>query len=210
MITEEDLGGALRSRLGPPADAESVDGLLAALAERAAEEDLLDVAYASADSPLGRLLLAATPAGVLRVGFQTEGQEQVLGELARRVSPRVLRSPALLDEACRQLTDYFEGRRRRFELPLDWRLSAGFRRRVLAATSQVAYGETRTYREVATAAGSPNAVRAAGSALARNPLPIIVPCHRVVRSDGALGGYRGGGDAKRMLLEREQAYRPAA
>jgi methylated-DNA-[protein]-cysteine S-methyltransferase len=207
MITEARLERDLRAQFDVSASAERMDRLLAAFAERAAREDLLDVAYASADSPIGRLILAATPAGVLRVGFESEGQSQILAELTRRVSPRVLRAPAPLEEARRQLSGYFEGTRQQFELPLDWRLSAGFRRRVLAATSQVTYGETQTYREVATAAGSPNAVRAAGSALACNPLPIIIPCHRVVRSDGALGGYRGGRDAKQVLLAHEQAHR---
>jgi methylated-DNA-[protein]-cysteine S-methyltransferase len=184
-----------------------MDSLLATVAEGAREQGLLDVGYTTADSPLGRLLLAATPVGVVRVGFASEAQEQILDELARRVSARVLRAPLLLEDARRQLSDYFEGSRRAFELPLDWRLTSGFRRSVLAATAKVGFGETRTYREVATTAGSPRAVRAAGSALAANPLPIIVPCHRVVRSDGTLGDYRGGRELKRLLLEHERAPR---
>ena len=184
-----------------------IDSLLAGLADRAAGEGLLDVGYGTVDSPLGRLLVAATSAGVVRVGFESEAEERVLGELARRVSARVLRAPRLLDDARRQLAEYFDGRRLEFELPLDWRLSVGFRRRVLRATARIPYGETGTYRGVATAAGSPRAVRAAGSALATNPVPIIVPCHRVLRGDGALGRYRGGPERKERLLTLEAGGR---
>jgi methylated-DNA-[protein]-cysteine S-methyltransferase len=202
---EARLRHALGSELAPWASSERTDSLLAAVAKRAVERELLDVGYTTADSPVGRLLLAATPVGVLRVGFASEAQERILDELATCVSTRLLRAPLLLEDARRQLSDYFEGARRCFELPLDWRLTSGFRRSVLAATARLAFGETRTYRELATAAGNPRAVRAAGSALATNPLPIIVPCHRVVRSDGTLGDYRGGRELKRMLLEHERA-----
>lgn len=184
-----------------------MQALLERLADRAASEGLLDVGYASVDSPLGPLTVAATPVGVVRVGFASEGEARVLDELARRISPRVLRAPRALDAARRQLEDYFDGRRERFELPLDWRLTAGFRRSVLDAAARIPYGSTSSYREVATVAGSPAAVRAAGTALATNPLPVIVPCHRVLRADGTLGGYRGGEDAKRVLLEHELAHR---
>jgi methylated-DNA-[protein]-cysteine S-methyltransferase len=206
--TEARLVRALGSELAASTSIERMDSLLAAVAERAGEQELLDVGYSTADSPLGRLLLAATPVGVVRVGFASEAREQILDELATRISARVLRAPPLLEDARRQLSDYFEGSRRTFELPLDWRLTSGFRRSVLAATARVGFGETSTYREVATSAGNPRAVRAAGSALATNPLPIIVPCHRVVRSDGALGDYRGGRELKEMLLEHEHAHRP--
>jgi methylated-DNA-[protein]-cysteine S-methyltransferase len=178
--------------------------LLAGVAERAAREGLLDVAYAPLDSPLGPLLVAATPLGVVRLAFESEPEEQLLDELARRVSPRVLRAPRPLDAARRQLEEYFDGRRQRFELALDWSLSTGFRRRVLDATVRIPYGAMRTYREVASVAGNAAAVRAAGTALATNPLPIVVPCHRVQRSDGALGGYRGGDEAKRWLTALER------
>jgi methylated-DNA-[protein]-cysteine S-methyltransferase len=157
------------------------------------------------DSPLGRLLIAATPVGVVRIGFDSEGEEQVLAELTRRVSPDVLEAPRTVDEARRQISDYFEGGRQTFELALDWRLTTGFRRRVLHATARIPYATTRTYRELATTAGRAAAVRAAGSALANNPLAIIVPCHRVLRSDGGLGGYRAGLEAKRALLDHERA-----
>jgi methylated-DNA-[protein]-cysteine S-methyltransferase len=206
---EDQLRHELRAELAT-GDPQHIESLLADLSDRAARSGLLDVGYESIDSPLGRLSIAATPVGLVRVGFESETEEQLLGELARRVSSRVLRAPRFVDDARQQLDDYFEGRRRRFELPLDWRLSSGFRRRVLRATAQIPYGDTRTYRDVATAAGSPNATRAAGSALATNPLPIVVPCHRVLRTDGRLGGYRGGAEAKRTLLDHERAHRDGA
>jgi methylated-DNA-[protein]-cysteine S-methyltransferase len=177
--------------------------LRAQLAARAAEEGLLDVAYAPVDSPLGPLVVAATPDGIVRLAFDNEPRDAVLGELAARVSPRVLEAPARLDAVRRQLDEYFHGARTAFELPLDWSLTAGFRRQVLDATATIPYGRTGTYTSVATVAGSPRAVRAAGTALATNPIPIIVPCHRVLRADGALGGYRGGPDRKEQLLRLE-------
>jgi methylated-DNA-[protein]-cysteine S-methyltransferase len=202
-MTDKDLEQQLRTKLAPRAP--RTEALLAGVAERAQEAGLVDVGYAQLDSPLGRLLVASTAVGVVRLAFEGEDEEGVLTELGRRVSPRVLRAPRLVDDARRQLDEYFDGRRRRFELTLDWRLSSGFRRRVLGATADIPYGRTRTYREVATAAGSRNAVRAAGTALAKNPLPIVVPCHRVLRGDGRLGDYRGGAAAKRLLLDIEDA-----
>jgi methylated-DNA-[protein]-cysteine S-methyltransferase len=174
-----------------------------ALSERAAEAGLLDVAYTTVDSPFGELVLAATPRGLVRLAFQVEDPDEVLEDLARRVSPRVLEAPARLDEVRRELDLYFEGRLREFELPLDWRLTQGFRRRVLRATARVPYGRTSTYTEMATKAGSPRAFRAAGTALGANPLPIVVPCHRILHSGGGLGGYGGGLDMKRRLLQIE-------
>jgi methylated-DNA-[protein]-cysteine S-methyltransferase len=173
------------------------------LARRAERQGLLDVAYTEAESPIGVLLLAATPAGVVRLAFDNEPTQAVLAELAARVSPRVLRAPARLDRARRELDEYFDGRRTRFELTLDWALTSGFRRSVLDATARIPYGHTGTYRSVATMAGSPQAVRAAGTALATNPIPIIVPCHRVLRSDGTVGQYRGGTERKAVLLRLE-------
>jgi methylated-DNA-[protein]-cysteine S-methyltransferase len=176
------------------------------LAARANEEGLMDVAYATVDMPLGVGLVAATPKGLVRVALPNERVEEVLARLARDVSPRVLEFPARLDEARRELDEYFEGRRDRFELPLDWRLShSGFYRRVLRATSRVPFGEVITYSEAAKRAGSPRAVRAAGSALGSNPIPIVVPCHRVVRTGGAIGNYGGGPEVKRFLLQLEGA-----
>lgn len=173
------------------------------LAAAADSQGLLDVAYAHADSPLGRLFLAATPAGLVRVAFPGEDLERTLSNLSLRLSPRVLEHPARLDTARRELEEYFDGRRRRFDLPLDWRLTAGFRRRVLEATAKIPYGRTSTYAEMAALAGSARAHRAAGSALGSNPLPLVVPCHRVLRSGGSLGGFGGGLDAKRLLLDLE-------
>jgi methylated-DNA-[protein]-cysteine S-methyltransferase len=164
------------------------------------------VGYATVDSPVGPLLVAATPAGVVRVSFALEGFDDVLESLAARVSPRVLEAPARLDAPRRQIDEYFEGRRTAFDVPVDWRLSSGFRERVLHAIASIPYGKVGTYRSVATAAGNANAVRAAGSACATNPIPIIVPCHRVVRSDGTMGRYGGGEAAKRLLLEHEHAW----
>jgi methylated-DNA-[protein]-cysteine S-methyltransferase len=175
----------------------------ARFAERAAAAGLLDVAYAEMDSPFGRVLLATTPTGLVRLALPLEPIEDVLGELARDVSPRVLESPAELDQVRRELDLYFDGRLRDFDLPIDWRLSRGFRRKVLRATARIPYGETRSYTEMAKRAGSPRAFRAAGSALGSNPIPIVVPCHRVLRSGGALGGYGGGLEMKEGLLRLE-------
>jgi methylated-DNA-[protein]-cysteine S-methyltransferase len=171
--------------------------------ERAKEEGLLDVAYTTTDSPFGELLLAATPRGLVRVGLPEQEADELLEELAARVSPRVLESPAQLDEARRELDLYFTGHLTEFELPLDWRLSRDFRRRVLRAINRIPYGQTRSYMEVAASAGNERAVRAAGSACGSNPIPIVVPCHRVLRTGGGLGGYGGGTAMKRALLELE-------
>jgi methylated-DNA-[protein]-cysteine S-methyltransferase len=178
----------------------------ARLMKRASAEDLIDVAVERHDSPLGTLLLAATDTGLVRVGLPIEDEDEVLAELADRVSPRVMMAPrATVSGARRQLDEYFERQRHSFHLDLDWRLTQGFRRDVLKATAQIPYGQTGTYTTVATMAGNPAAVRAAGTALAKNPVPIVVPCHRVLRSDGALGGYRGGSEAKALLLDLEGA-----
>lgn len=173
------------------------------LVERAATEGLLDVAYRTVDSPLGALLLAATPAGLVRVGFASEDHDLVLDQLASRISPRVLLAPGRLEGAARQIGEYFEGARRRFDLTLDFQLSHGFRRAVLDRLLGIGYGSTASYSSIAAAAGNPRAVRAVGSACATNPIPVVVPCHRVLRSDGSLGGYAGGLDAKRILLALE-------
>ena len=174
------------------------------LAERAAEEGLLDVAYASVDSPLGPILVAATERGLVCSSYtDLRGEEGVLELLADRLSPRVLAAPARLDHVRRQLDEYFHGRRTSFELPLDWALTRGFTTEVLRATARIGFGHTSTYAGVAAEAGSPRAVRAAGNALGSNPMPVIVPCHRVLRSGGALGGYTGGVERKEFLLRLE-------
>lgn len=175
------------------------------LVERGEAERLVDVTYRTVASPVGELLLAATPQGVVRVAFDVEGHERVLEDLARRVGVRILASPRRLDPVVRQLDEYFAHRRTAFDVPVDLRLSSGFRRRVLGHLREIGYGATESYAQVALAAGSPRAVRAVGSACATNPLPVVVPCHRVLRSDGSLGGYVGGLDAKRVLLALEAA-----
>ena len=175
------------------------------LAEQADRAGALDVAYRTVDSPVGELLLAATERGLVRVAYVREDHESVLATIADRVSPRVLRAPARLDGAARELDEYLAGRRREFDLALDMRLSRGFSRAVLDQLTRIGYGATKSYTDVAAAAGRPAAVRAVGNACARNPLPLVVPCHRVVRSDGSLGGYAGGPEAKRALLALESA-----
>ncbi|GAB2674170.1 methylated-DNA--[protein]-cysteine S-methyltransferase [Saccharopolyspora gloriosae] len=183
---------------------ERLHGRLAIAAER---EGLLDVAYRTVDSPVGSLLLAATERGLVRVAFPGQDHEAVLAALADQVSPRVLAAPARLDAVSAQLDEYFAGRRHEFDVPLDLRLSTGFRRAVLDHLPRIAYGGTESYAQVAAAAGSPRAVRAVGTACATNPLPVVVPCHRVVRSDGSTGGYAGGPEAKRTLLTLESRGR---
>ena len=176
------------------------------LIDRAEAEGLVDVAYAEADTPVGRLLVAATPRGLVRVSFHGEAHEAVLGEMAERLSPRVLEAPARLDVVRRELEEYFEGGRREFDVPLDVSLmGSSFRRRVLERTAKIPYGATASYREVASAAGNERAVRAAGTALGANPIPIVVPCHRVVRTGGELGGYGGTIPRKVALLRLEGA-----
>lgn len=171
---------------------------------RRAEKDV-DVAYAEVESPLGNLLVAVTPRGLVRLAYPNQGEEEVLEELADRVSPRILRAPTRTDEVRRELDQYFEGRRRGFEVPVDWALSHGFFRKVLRATARIPYGRVRTYTEMAARAGNPRAYRAAGNALHSNQVPIVVPCHRVVHADGGLAGYGGGVERKEFLLELEGA-----
>lgn len=176
------------------------------MASRAAAEGLVDVAFERHDSPLGPLLIGATSEGLVRVGLPGQDEDAVLDEVARRVSARVLLAPsASITRARHQLDEYFDGGRREFDVELDWRLSTGFRREVLRATARIPYGQTASYKQMAMQAGSPGAVRAAGTALATNPLPIVVPCHRVLRSGGALGAYGGGVEAKTRLLTLEGA-----
>lgn len=176
------------------------------LAAAALRDGVLDVAYRTLDTPVGILLLAATEQGLVRVAYASENHDSVLQMLADRISPRVLRAPARLDTVAAELDEYFAGRRRSFDVPLDWRLSAGFRRTVLNhLATDIGYGHTATYAKVAQLAGNPKAVRAVGTACATNPLPVVVPCHRVVRTDGGIGGYLGGAEAKRTLLTLEAA-----
>jgi methylated-DNA-[protein]-cysteine S-methyltransferase len=188
-----------------PADPDTLSRLRHRLGLAAEAEGLLDVAYTTIDSPLGTLLLAATPKGLVRVAYDVEDHDRVLGTLAQRISPRVLRAPRRLDAAARELDEYFSRQRRVFDLPLDMSLSKGFRQLVQRHLPEIGYGQTRTYRQVAELVGSPQAVRAVGTACATNPLPVIVPCHRVLRADGTPGGYVGGPGAKQALLSLEAA-----
>lgn len=173
------------------------------LEQGAEQEGLLDVAYTTVDSPLGPLLLAATERGLVRVAFESEGLDEVLDVLGRKLSPRVLRAPRRLDRAAFEVEEYFGHRRTEFGLPLDLSLSAGFRQAVQAFLPRIRYGTTTSYGQVAAQVGNPRAVRAVGTACSTNPLPIVLPCHRVLRASGALGGYIGGLAAKTALLELE-------
>ena len=190
---------------GADGDPRKLAALHARLAADAQRDGVLDVAYRIVDSPVGPLLLAATDHGVVRVAYAREDHDAVLQTLADKISPRVLHAPARLDPAARELDEYFAGARRQFDIALDWRLSAGFRSTVLHHLPEIGYGHTASYAAVARLAGNPKAVRAVGTACATNPLPVVVPCHRVVRSDGAMGGYLGGAEAKRLLLALEAA-----
>jgi len=200
MAQGAPFGGA---RFEPSAD--RIAGLRSRLADRAAERGLLDVAYRSLETELGALLLASTPAGLVSVTFDGAAPDATLERLATALSPRILEAPARLDKAARAIDDLITGRARAFGEPLDLSLARGFGRDVIERLREIPYGETRSYAEVAAAAGSPRAVRAVGTACRRNPLPVAIPCHRVVRSDGALGQYVGGVEAKRRLLRIEGA-----
>jgi methylated-DNA-[protein]-cysteine S-methyltransferase len=189
----------------PLADPATLSRLKHRLGLRAEAEGLIDVAYTTVDSPVGTLLLAATSAGLVRVAYAIEDHDRVLDTLSQRISPRVLRAPKRLDAAARELGEYFGGQRRAFDLPLDLSLSRGFRQLVQTRLPEIGYGQTRTYRQVAELVGNPNAVRAVGTACATNPLPVVVPCHRVLRTDGTPGGYVGGLNAKMTLLGLEAA-----
>jgi methylated-DNA-[protein]-cysteine S-methyltransferase len=202
---KNDPLNSLRHAARSSSNTARADAASAKFLRRAERDGLLDIAYTEADTPVGRLLLAATARGLVRVSFPVESSDAVLEQLVRKISPRVLESPARLDSARRELDLYFEGKLTDFDLPLDWQLSKGFYRKVLRTTARIPYGKTRSYGEVAKRSGSPRAVRATGTALGSNPLPIIVPCHRVLRTGGGLGGYGGGLEVKETLLELEGA-----
>lgn len=192
---------------GPGLDLER---LREVLARRAADEGILDVAHATYDSPLGPLTVMVTPSGLVRLSYPGEGIGAQLDELADRVSPRILEAPERTDAVRRQLDEYFDGTRHAFAVPIDWRLVGGFAGNVLRATARIPYGSVASYGEVAAHAGSPKAYRAAGNALGSNPVPIVVPCHRVLHAGGGLGGYTGGLDRKRFLLQLEGVLQPGA
>lgn len=188
----------------PTTDDPALRRLHAILVSDASQAGILDVAYRTIDSPVGTLLLAATEKGLVLVAYASEGHDSVLEQLANNVSPRVLRAPARLDVVAREIEEYFVGRRRTFDVALDYRLSQGFRRTVLSHLPEIGYGTTASYAAIAAAAGNPKAVRAVGTACATNPLPVVIPCHRVVRSDGSIGQYVGGIEAKKALLTLEE------
>jgi methylated-DNA-[protein]-cysteine S-methyltransferase len=198
----DDLERRLTDALAP-GGALDLERLRATLARRAADAGLLDVAYGTYDSPLGALTVMVTPRGLVRLSYPGEGIAAQLEELAARVSPRILEAPQRTDSVRRQLDEYFDGDRRTFEVPIDWRLVSGFAGNVLRATARIPFGSVSSYREVAARAGSPNAYRAAGNALGSNPVPIVVPCHRVLHTGGGLGGYTGGIARKQFLLRLE-------
>jgi methylated-DNA-[protein]-cysteine S-methyltransferase len=176
------------------------------LVEAATDHGLLDVAFTSMDSPVGPILLAATPRGLVRISYAMGlTVDDFVAELSHAVSPRIMESSTYFDGIRRELDEYFAGKRTRFDLPLDWQLTGGFGRRVLEQTARIPYGSVSTYRDVAAAAGNVRAHRAAGNALGANPIPLVVPCHRVLRTGGALGGYGGGPEVKKFLLELEGA-----
>jgi methylated-DNA-[protein]-cysteine S-methyltransferase len=204
MTTAPETGGELFAAL-PETDEAAQRRLHTRLVADAEQAGILDVAYRTVDTPVGGLLLAATPKGLVRVAFASQDHDLVLEQLASRVSPRVLHAPARLDAAARELDEYFAARRSRFDLPLDLQLARGFRRTVLTHLTEIGYGATASYAAVAAAAGNPGAVRAAATACATNPLPVVVPCHRVIRSDGAIGKYAGGAAVKQALLALEAA-----
>ena len=203
MNTNDDLVRELE--LAYPDDAADLRRLHARLVESAQSQGVLDVTYRTIDSPVGTLLLASTEVGLVRVAYESENHDAVLQRLAAVVSPRILEASARLDVITRELDQYFAGKLRHFTAPLDRRLSSGFRRTVLEHLADIEYGHTASYSAVAKLAGNPNAVRAVGTACATNPLPVVVPCHRVLRADGTIGGYLGGVDAKRALLALESA-----
>src|SRR5438067_1300846 len=198
----EDLEAGLRGAGGAGGlDERLIDRLV----DGAGRRGLLDVAVAPTDTPIGQLLLAATDQGLVRVAFEGEDFDRVMEQLAERVSPRVLEASKRLDPVRRQLDEYFNGRRTAFDVAVDMQLAHGFRRKALGVVADIPYGSTKSYKEIAAGAGSPTAVRAAGSACATNPVPIVVPCHRVLRTGGGLGGYGGGLDRKETLLRLEGA-----
>jgi methylated-DNA-[protein]-cysteine S-methyltransferase len=201
--SRKDLADRFGAPILPTDD--DLAALHARLTAEAEASGLLDVAYRTLDTPVGTLLLAATPAGLVRVAYEREGLDAVLESLAARVSPRILKAPSRLDDTARQLDEYFAGRRHRFDLPLDLSLSVGFRRTVLTYLPGIGYGQTASYQAVAAAVNNPKAVRAVGTACATNPLPLVIPCHRVIRSDGLVGPYLGGSETKRRLLNLEAA-----
>lgn len=213
-MTEKELERMLRGTDAGGVAGADLDRLKRELLARAESDGLVDVAYAEVDSPFGKMLVAGTERGLVRVALPhrrgTSGRawDALLEEIAEMISPRILEAPERLDEARRQLDAYFEGRLHGFDLPLDWRLTHGFQGKAIRQIARIPYGETLTYAELAARAGNPRAFRAAGTACGANPLPPIVPCHRVLPSTGGIGSYGGGPEMKRALLELEGVVEP--
>jgi len=204
-----DIEKMLNAAALPTPEDEQLAALAARrLSARALDEGIADIGYGPVDSPFGTLTAAVTAEGLVRLAFPEEPLDEVLERLARKLSPRIVEAPQRLERVRRELDEYFSGARRDFEVPLDRVLMSAFAKKILAATAAIPYGGVSTYTEMATAAGSPRGSRAAGNALGSNPIPVIVPCHRVLRTGGNLGGYGGGLDRKRWLLELEGALTP--
>jgi methylated-DNA-[protein]-cysteine S-methyltransferase len=201
-LADDDLALARSLGLAVPAGDRAAAGAAAAAFAATAPAD---VWYAVEETPVGRVVAARTPRGLARLAYEDfkGGLDAVLDDLAARLSPRLVEAPGRLDDVRRELDEYFAGRRRTFDLPIDWTLTTPFAQRILRATAAVPFGETSTYAAVAAAAGSPRGSRAAGNALGSNPVPVVVPCHRVLRSGGVLGGYTGGLHRKELLLRLE-------
>ena len=210
MRTSPEITKALKALAGKREADRRAESAAAAVAAAADDRGLLDVALGVADTPVGELLLAVTPRGLAYVAFEGEDRDRLLARFARDLSPRILEHPVATDDVRRQLDEYFEGERSRFELKLDRRLMRGIARDVLAATARVPFGKTTTYGAVAERIGRPRASRAVGNALGSNPIPIVVPCHRVLRSGGDVGGYAGGPSRKRSLLILEGSLSPTS
>ncbi|WP_026927360.1 methylated-DNA--[protein]-cysteine S-methyltransferase [Granulicoccus phenolivorans] len=200
----DDGTGAEQAALFP-IDTPTMAALHDRLAALAADRGMLDIAYRTIDTPVGPLLLAATETGLVRVAYERQDFDTVLESLAQKISPRILAAPRRLDPVAVEFDAYFAGRRQAFDVPLDYALSSGFRQLVQRYLPHIEYGHTQSYKEVAESVGNPKAVRAVGTACATNPLPVVVPCHRVLRTDGSLGGYIGGLAAKTTLLNLEGA-----
>jgi methylated-DNA-[protein]-cysteine S-methyltransferase len=203
-----DIEAELRAaaeRNGRPSSTRAAGGFV----RRAVDEGLVDIAYATTPSPVGDLLVASTKKGLVKVSFLGfRSRDEVLRRLADNVSPRVMEALEKVDGIRRELDEYFEGKRHEFDVPLDLALVKGFQTKILEATTRIPYGQHLSYKEVAAKAGNANASRAAGNALGANPIPIVIPCHRVWAAGGALGGYTGGVERKRVLLELEGSLQP--
>jgi methylated-DNA-[protein]-cysteine S-methyltransferase len=204
MNIDRDLKGLADRRTADVASSQAIAGLT----DSAATDGLVDVAVATMDSPIGELLVAVTPRGLASVAFDSQDHDELLERFARELSPRVLEAAAPTDEARKELDEYFAGDRRRFGLRIDRRLIGPFAWDVLRATRRVGFGHLATYGQIAERIDRPTASRAVGRALGSNPIPIVIPCHRIVGAGGKLTGYAGGLQRKELLLELEGSIQP--